>query len=76
MKTINNQTNETKNLGKLPVWNLKDLYLSQKDKSLTRDLNIIKNETIKFEKKYFDKVKYLTTDDLFKAIKQLEQIDV
>jgi len=76
MKTINNQTNETKNLGKLPVWNLKDLYPSQKDKSLTRDLNIIKNETIKFEKKYFDKVKSLTTDDLFKAIKQLEQIYV
>jgi len=76
MKTINNQTNEAKNLGKLPVWNLKDLYSSQKDKSLTRDLHIIKNETIKFEKKYFDKVKSLTTDDLFKAIKQIEQIDV
>ena len=45
MNTNNNQINETKNLGKLPVWDLKDLYPSQKDKRLKRDLNIIKNET-------------------------------
>ena len=76
MNTKNNQTNAAKNLGKLPVWNLKDLYLSQNDKSLTRDLHNIKNGTLKFEKKYLNKVKSLTADDLFKAINKLEQIDV
>ena len=76
MNTKNNQTNAAKNLGKLPVWNLKDLYLSQNDKSLTRDLHNIKNGTLKFEKKYLNKVKSLTADDLFKAINKIEQIDV
>ena len=52
MNTKNNQTNALKKHAKLPVWNLKDLYPSQKDKSLTRDLHFIKNGTIKFEKKY------------------------
>ncbi len=76
MNTKNNQTNEAKNLGKLPVWNLKDLYQSQNHKSLSRDLIKIKNGTLKFEKKYLNKVKFLTADNLFKAIKKLEQIDV
>ena len=35
MNTKNNQTNASKNLGKLPTWNLKDLYLSQNDKGLS-----------------------------------------
>ena len=51
MNTKNNQTNASKSLGKLPIWNLKDLYLSQSDKGLSRDLNNIKNGTLKFEKK-------------------------
>ena len=76
MNTKNNQTNALKKSGKLPIWNLKDLYLSQNDKSLTRDLNYIKNDTLKFEKKYLNKVKSLTANDLYKAIKQLEHIDM
>ena len=76
MNKKNNQINALKNLGKLPIWNLKDLYLSQNDKSLTRDLNNIKNYTTKFEKKYLNKVKSLTADNLHKAINQLEQIDI
>ncbi len=76
MNIKNNQTNAQNNLGKLPIWNLKDLYLSQKDKSLIRDLNIIKNDTLKFEKKYINKVHLLTANNLYKAIYQLEQIDV
>ena len=51
MNIKNNQTNASKKLGKLPIWSLKDLYLSQNDKSLSRDLNNIKNGTLKFEKK-------------------------
>ena len=35
-----NYQNSTKNiLGKLPIWNLKDLYESPKDKKLNNDLN-------------------------------------
>ncbi len=75
MNTKNNQTNASKNLGKLPIWNLKDLYVSQNDKSLTKDLNSIKSNTLKFEKKYLNKVKTLSADNLYKAIKQLEGID-
>ena len=44
MNTKNNQTNASKNHGKLPVWNLKDLYKSHNDKSLIRDLNAIKKK--------------------------------
>ena len=75
MNTKNNQTNAAKNHGKLPVWNLNDLYNSQNDKSLIRDLNDIKKNTQKFEKKYLKKVNTLSADKLYKAIKQLERID-
>ena len=76
MNTKNNQTNASKNPGKLPIWNLKDLYLSQNDKGLSRDLNNIKTNTLKFEKKYLNKVKTLSAENLYKAINQLEQIDI
>jgi oligoendopeptidase F len=76
MNTKNNQTNASKNTGKLPIWDLKDLYLSQNDKELSRDLNKIKNGTLKFEKKYLNKVKNLSAENLYKAINQLEQIDI
>ena len=75
MNTKNNQINESKNHGKLPVWNLKDLYNSHNDKSLIRDLNDIKKNTQKFEKKYLNKVNTLSADNLYKSIKQLEGID-
>ena len=43
----------TKNtLGKLPVWNLKDLYESPKAKKLSNDLNKLRLTAKKFEKKY------------------------
>jgi len=76
MNIKNNQTNASKKLGKLPIWSLKDLYLSQNDKSLSRDLNNIKNGTLKFEKKYLNKVKSLSAENLYTAIIHLEQIDV
>ena len=76
MNTKNNQTNALKNTGKLPIWDLKDLYLSQNDKELSRDLNKIKNGAFKFEKKYLNKVKNLSAENLYKAINQLEQIDI
>ena len=76
MNTKNNQTNALKNTEKLPIWDLKDLYLSQNDKELSRDLNKIKNGALKFEKKYLNKVKNLSAENLYKAINQLEQIDI
>ena len=75
MNTKNNQTNASKNNEKLPVWNLQDLYNSHNDKSLIRDLNDIKKNTQKFEKKYLNKVKTLTADNLYKAIKEFEGIE-
>ena len=38
------------NLGKLPVWNLKDLYDSIKGKKISSDLNFIAQAAKKFEK--------------------------
>ena len=76
MNTKNNQINASKNLEKLPTWNLKDLYPSQNNKNLTRDLNNIRHDTLKFEKKYFNKVQSLSAENLYKAINQLEQIDL
>ena len=76
MNIKNNQTNALKNTQKLPIWDLKDLYLSQNDKELSRDLNKIKNGALMFEKKYLNKVKNLSAENLYKAINQLEQIDI
>ena len=76
MKANNNQTNAQKKLGKLPVWKLKDLYSSQNDKNLSTDLNNIKKETKKFEKKYFNKIKLLSAEKLLEAIVKLEKIDI
>ena len=47
-----NYQNLTKNtLGKLPIWNLKDLYESPKANKLNNDLNKLRISTKKFEKK-------------------------
>ena len=46
-----NYQNSTKNtLGKLPIWNLKDLYESPKARKLNNDLNKLRISTKKFEK--------------------------
>ena len=69
--------NLTKNtLGKLPVWNLKDLYESPKAKNLNNDLNQLRKITKKFEKKYTYKITKLSPSQLLKAIIELENIDI
>ncbi len=71
-----NYQNLTKNsLGKLPVWNLKDLYESSKSKHINNDLNKLRIITKKFEKKYASKVVKLRSKQLLKAIIELEDID-
>ena len=72
-----NYQNLTKNtLGKLPVWNLKDLYESPKAKNLNNDLNQLRKITKKFEKKYTYKITKLSPNQLLKAIIELENIDI
>ncbi len=71
-----NYQNLTKNtLGKLPIWNLKDLYESPKAKKLSNDLNKLRITTKKFEKKYELKITKLSSNQLLKAIIELEDID-
>jgi len=72
-----NYQNSTKNtLGKLPIWNLKDLYESPKAKKLNNDLNKLRISTKKFEKKYASKITKLSSNQLLKAIIELEDIDI
>ena len=72
-----NYQNLTKNtLGKLPVWNLKDLYESPKAKNLNNDLNQLRIITKKFEKKYTSKIAKVSPSQLLKAIIELENIDI
>ena len=71
----NMRSKNINNLGKLPVWNLKDLYDSTKGKKISSDLNFIVKAAKKFEKKYEGKIKNLNSDKLLKAIIELEKID-
>ena len=71
-----NYQNSTKNtLGKLPIWNLKDLYESPKAKKLNNDLNKLRISTKKCEKKYASKITKISSNQLLKAIIELEDID-
>ena len=75
-KTNNNMRSKNiNNLGKLPVWNLADLYDSIKGKKISSDLNFIEKATKKFEKKYGGKIKQLNSEKLFKVILELEKIN-
>ena len=75
-KTNNNiKTNKPNDLGKLPVWNLKDLYKSSKSSQILLDLNFIEKEAKRFEKKYEGKISQLNSSKLFKAIVKFEKID-
>ena len=74
-KTNNNlQSKNLNKLGKLPIWNLNDLYKSNKEKQISSDLNFIEKVAKKFEKKYEGRIKYLNAESLFKAIYELEKI--
>ena len=71
----NTRSKNINNLGKLPVWKLKDLYDSIKGKKISSDLNFIAKVAKKFENKYEGKIKNLNSDKLLKAIIELEKID-
>ena len=76
MKQKNYQNLTKDSLGKLPVWNLKDLYESPKAKNLNTDLNKLRIITKKFEKKYTCKIVKLSPNQLLTAIIELENIDI
>jgi len=76
MKQKNYQNSIKKNLGKLPIWNLVDLYESPNSKKLRDDLRNLGIITKKFEKKYNNKVIKLSSEKLLKAIIELEKIDI
>ena len=76
MKQKNYQNSIKKNLGKLPIWNLGDLYESPNSKKLRDDLSNLSIITKKFEKKYNNKVINLSSKNLLKAIIELEKIDI
>ena len=76
MKQKNYQNSIKKNLGKLPIWNLGDLYESPNSKKLRDDLSNLSIITKKFEKKYNNKVINLSSEKLLKAIIELEKIDI
>jgi oligoendopeptidase F len=59
-------------IGKLPNWNLDDLYKSPKDKNLSADLELSAKEITAFEKKYQNKISDLSGAELAKAIAQYE----
>ena len=76
MKQKNYQKSIKNSLGKLPVWNLKDLYESPQAKNLNNDLNKLRRLiTKKFEKIYTSKIAKLRPKQLLKAIIELEEID-
>ncbi len=66
---------KSNNLGKLPLWDLKDLYKSSKDPKISLDLLSIEKKSQNFEKKYEKKVAKLSSPNLYKAISELEKID-
>ncbi len=76
MKHQNYQDLSKKSLGKLPVWNLKDLYLSPNSTGLKKDLNNLRLATKKFEKKYNNKIIKLNAKQLYQSIIELEKIDI
>ena len=75
MKQKNYQISTKNSLGKLPIWNLKDLYESPKARKLNNDLNKLRILTKKFEKKYASKITKISSNQLLKAIIELEDID-
>ena len=65
----------SKKLGKLPIWNLSDLYGSPNSKNIKSDLDFIHNSTMNFEKIYEGKIAFLKAQALFKAIEKLQVIN-
>ena len=73
---LNKKTPKSRSFKKLPVWNLKEFYISPESDLINKDLDEIRLRAKKFEKKYERKVKTLSSNNLFNAISELEEIDM
>src|SRR5690606_7593957 len=62
-------------LGKLPAWDLGDLYAGISAPKITADLKRMETASKSFAKKYQGKVAKLSGDAFGKAIKEFESID-
>ncbi len=71
----NKQSQKKQVYTKLPIWNLSDLYPSIKSKKIVSDLRNIDRFSKSFEKKYENKINKLSSNQLYKAIVELEKID-
>ncbi len=60
---------------KLPRWNLADLYPAHDAREVEADIAKAKREAQKFRKAYEGKVKELTGDELYAAIRAYEKLD-
>ena len=58
----------------LPEWNLDDLYSSENDKNLTRDLKWLDKECTKFENDFKNKLSKLSAQNFLKCILRYEKI--
>ena len=76
MKKNNKNNNKKKTTNSLPVWNLTDLYPSISSKKISIDLKYIEESSKLFAQKYEGKIIKLNSKTLFKAILDLEKIDV
>ena len=66
---------KTGQLGTLPSWNLRDFYESSNSGKIKNDFKEIYNKSKNFEKKYKRNVGKLKSEELFKAICELEKIE-
>ena len=71
----NKQSQKKQVYTKLPIWNLSDLYPSIKSKKIVSDLRNIDRFSKSFEKKYENKINKLSSNQLYKAVVELEKID-
>ena len=61
-------------LGNMPTWDLSDLYQSLNDKNIQQDIDLLKESITNFVKKYQFNIETLDADELYKAIKEYENI--
>ncbi|MDC0425207.1 oligoendopeptidase F, partial [bacterium] len=62
--------------GDLPEWDLSDLYASEDAAELQADLTWLKQSCIEFSNDYEGKLAQLNADEMLKAVKRYEAIDI
>ncbi len=62
-------------MSNLPLWNLADFYPNYQSKLIGDDLNKLEKNVISFYKKYKNKLKSLSIEDLISSIKEYEKLE-